>query len=363
MMRTLFLSLFVFTISLAANAAEKGNTPPGNIILYIGDGMGVSQVTAGEIASKKFNLDRFSNIGLLTTHSMDKLITDSAAGATAMSTGFKTNNKMISFTPDGKALKTVFEHAKEHGWSTGAVATCSITHATPACFLAHVDSRSKNTEIADQIAAADIDVLIGGGWTYFIPQTEENSKRTDDKNPLAEMEGKMTVVKSVAEFRATKDVKRLAAFLAPKDLPKATEREVSLAELTSKALAILSKNEQGFILMVEGSQIDWAGHDNNLEYLVPEVLDFDAAVGVGLDFAEENAETLVLVTADHETGGFAIHGGSIAENVVSEAGFTTGGHTGAMVLVFSKGPGEDFFDGIQDNTIIGKKLIDFVKAK
>jgi len=322
--------------------------------------MGLSQITAAKIAKGRLNLEKFETIGLLTTYSKDDLVTDSGAAATAIATGHKTYNGAIACDSKKNTLKTIFEYAKEKGKSTGLVVTCTITHATPAAFVAHVDDRNKHAEIAEQIAESDLDVMIGGGWAYFVPESFAESKRRDAKDLLAVMKKKqMQIALSIKELRETKNPKKLACFVAPVNLPKVKARDYSLAELTSRAISILSKNEKGFILMVEGSQIDWAAHDNNSDDIISEVIDFDDAVGIGLEYALYNKNTLVLVTADHETGGYAIHGGSIGARKVTASGFTTTDHTAVMVPLFAYGPGDKYFGGIQDNTIIGKRIIEF----
>ena len=360
MHKKILQSLLFFFFTLSVSSFCQNNAVPTNIILYIGDGMGVSQVSAEKLTRGKINLERFKSVGLLTTYSASDFVTESAAAATAMATGFKTYNGALSVSTDQKPLKTVFEYAEEDGKSTGVIATCTITHATPAAFLVHVPGRNEHAEIAEQIVSSGVDVIIGGGWAYFVPDSVEDSKRDDSKYLLKDLEQRMPVVRSLEQFRNVKDVDKLAAFLAPVHLPKALERNYGLAELTSKAIEILSKNNAGFMLMVEGSQIDWAGHDNNLVDILAEMNDFDAAVGVGLDFAEKNGNTLVVVTADHETGGFAINNGSLETREITDAGFTTGSHTAVMVPVFAYGPGEEGFTGIQDNTIVGKRLIELL---
>jgi len=173
----------------------------------------------------------------------------------------------------------------------------------------------------------------------------------------------MKVVRSREEFLELGDVDSAAGLFAEEHPPKASERSPQLQELTRKALEILSKNKSGFFLMVEGSQIDWAAHQNNKADIIAEMLDFDKAIGVGLDFADKNPQTLVVVTADHETGGFAIHDGSIKNKEVSEARFTTNQHTAAMVPVFALGPGASAFAGIGDNTTVGKTIIQYLMGK
>lgn len=334
------LSVFAFTVY----AEERA---PKNIILFIGDGMGLSQVTSAKIAKGTLEMERCPVAGFVTTWSASSLVTDSAAAATAMSTGVKTGNGALGVTPDGQTLKNVVEYAEEKGKSAGVVVVCSLTHATPAGFIVHVSSRKMDTEIAGQISASDVDVLFGGGRDYFNPS-------------LPELKKKMPVALTADEFRKIGMPEKAAAILYPGHPPYAARRDVALKELTQKAIQILSQDQDGFFLMVEGSQIDWAGHKNDGTNVVSEVADFDDAVGAGLDFAEKNGETLVIITADHETGGFAVLGGSLENKTVTQTGFVKNGHTASMVPLLAFGPGSEAFRGIQDNTDIGKNLIRFI---
>jgi alkaline phosphatase len=345
----LSLILFIF------GNCFRSETYPKNIIICIGDGMGVAHITAGKIAWDSLHLERFSVTGMVTTHSENELITESAAAATALATGHKTVNRAVSVSADKKPLKTVFEFAEELGKSTGVVVTSSVTHATPAAFFAHVEDRRQHSDIAEQVLNSGLDVLIGGGWAYFIPESNAGSRRQDDKNLLELLETRMPVVLSYDKLPA--QGKNLAALLAPEGLPKSTDRDYALAALTSVAIGILSNDRNGFVLLIEGSQIDWAAHDQDQEGIVAELIDFDGAVGAGLDFAQKHGRTLVVVTGDHETGGFAVAGGSIKTNQVTSTGFTTTGHTAAMVPIFAYGPGSNRFNGIQDNTRVGQNLI------
>ncbi len=353
--------VFILLVSIVPAYAAEQSTPK-NIILLIGDGMGIAQITAGKIVKGQLNLEEFKHLGLLTTHSQSALITDSAAAGTALATGYKTNNKAISVSADGKPLKSIIEYAKEVNKATGLVVSSSITHATPAVFAAHIDSRKKHSIIAEQISRSGIDVLFGGGRGYFIPHTKPGSKREDDKNLLAELAEFTTVIQTEEEFNRLGQVDSVVGLFADKHLPGADKRNPGLPGMTEKAIEILSKNKNGFFLMVEGSQIDWAGHDNNQDDIITEVIDFDNTIGVALNFAKKNPQTLLVVTADHETGGFAIHNGSIADKVVSESGFTWTHHTAEMVPVFAYGPGASDFTGIGDNTRIGKLLIKYLQA-
>jgi len=349
MMKKLMTLLCLFVTAVFAEEAA-----PKNIILFIGDGMGPSQVTAGKVAKGTLEMERCPVTALVTTWAANSLVTDSAASGTALATGVKTGNGMIAQDMEGNRLKTVLEFAEEKNKATGLVATSTITHATPASFAAHVPSRKQYEEIAQQLAASEVDVLFAGGLIHFSP--------TNAPSCLPELEAKMTVAKTTEEFRALGTPKKAAALLYPAHPPLAADREIPLAELTAKAIEILSQDKDGFFLMVEGSQIDWMGHNNDGSNLVTEVVDFDDAVGAGLDFAEADGETLVIVTADHETGGFGLLGGSIENQTVNKTGFVHGGHTASMVPLFAFGPGSEAFGGIQDNTDIGKAMIKFIQA-
>ena len=188
--------IVLFLVALFFVNCTANDKYPKNIIVFIGDGMGVAHITAGKIVQGKLNLERFSVMGLVTTHSENNLITDSAAASTALATGHKTDNREIAVSADNKPLKTLFEYAQDLGKSTGIVVTSSVTHATPAAFMTHTADRSNHADIAEQIVNSGTDVLIGGGWTYFIPESNEGSRRRDKKNLLTELEIKMPVVLS-----------------------------------------------------------------------------------------------------------------------------------------------------------------------
>ena len=359
---TAAITLGILAVLIFTNCSlhPRNRVIPRNIILFIGDGMGVSHITAARITTGRLAMDRFKIVGLITTHTSDGKITDSAAGSTAMATGHKTFRRWISIAPDSTHLKTVFEYAEGGSKSTGLVSTSSVTHATPAAFVSHAFSRGKQTEIAEQIAACGIDVLFGGGLGYFLPQSDNRSRRKDDLNLISFFEDTYSVDTTLSSFRESKKSNRAVALLTPRHLPPASERNGLLREMTEKAISILSRNENGFILMVEGSQIDWEAHDHDTQGIIEETLDFDQAVSVGLDFAKHDGKTLILVTADHETGGFAVSDESVQEKTVAGA-FTTRGHTATMIPFFSYGPGSARFGGIHDNTFIGKTLIEFIQ--
>jgi alkaline phosphatase len=323
-----------------------------NIIFLIGDGMGVAQVYAAMSASSvPLNFTMFPVTGLSTTWSLSNYITDSAAGGTALATGNKTANGVIAMDTLGNKLKSILEIAEENGLATGLVSTSSITHATPAAFIAHQASRGSYEDIALDFLKTDIDVFIGGGYDHF-------ANRADSVNLADSLKNNgYTVITAMDELNAFGSGK-LAALLAPVHMPSMLQgRGDMLPAATQKALDLLSDNSNGFFLMVEGSQIDWEGHANNQEGVIAETLDFDKVLGIVLDFAKKEGNTLVVVTADHETGGMTITGGNREKNTVKSA-FSTKGHSSVMVPVFAFGPGAEKFTGIVDNTEFFGKFMD-----
>lgn len=355
------LSTMNKALAVAMIAALSSAAAPKNIILFIGDGMGPSQLTTARFVKDELEIARCPIGGLMTTYSSDNFVTDSAASGTALASGFKTSNGTIGQTPEGTPLKSALEVAEEKGKATGLVATSSITHATPASFSAHVAKRKMEPEIAEQIANQEIEVLLGGGRGFFIPASEEGSKRKDEKNLLKILESKMTVISTNEELQQLGTPKRLAGFFDNGALPPvAKERPVVLADMTAAAIKVLSQYDEGFFLMVEGSQIDWGGHANDADYVISETIDFDDAVGVGLDFAQEDGDTLVIVTSDHETGGFVVLDGSVADQTITKTAFASKKHSASMVPIFSYGPGAEAFGGIRDNTDVGRLMIDYL---
>ncbi len=332
-----------------ATEVEKKHYPK-NIILMIGDGMGLSQMYAAYKAKKdKMNIARCKYIGLVNTSSNDKLITDSAASGTAMATGKKTNNKHISVSPDGKILETILEIAEKHGLATGLVATSFITHATPASFIAHNISRYNYEDIAYDFLETDIDVFIGGGMKHF-------ADREDKLNLIDSLKTRGYNV--VDTITALEDINKgkIAGLIYEEHPPKYSEGRGNFLEKASmKAIEILNQDDDGFFLMIEGSQIDWAGHDNDQDYLLQETIDFDNVVGKVLDFAEKDGETLVIVTADHECGGYTVIGEDIENNSI-KGHFSSEDHTPVMVPLYAYGPGAENFIGVYENTGVFSKM-------
>lgn len=331
--------------------------PPTRVILLIGDGVGISYWAAARFAAGRLRVEESEVIGLVDTRNSAGRITDSAAGATTYATGISTFNGAIGVGADSLPVETVLEIAERQGMATGLVATSSLTHATPASFAAHVPSRRMEQEIAEQMAGQGIDVLLGGGRGFF-----DGSLRADQRDLLTGLRARYTVVESPGALRELRldTVQTLLGLFAENNPPALAERPFSLAELTSTAIAVLDRDPDGFFLMVEGSQPDWRGHDNQpLETVVAEMLDFDAAIGAALDYARRTPGTLVIVTSDHETGGLALEQGADGSFT---ADYTTTGHTGTIIPLFATGPGAQAFGRVLSTHEVGALLLEQVRA-
>ena len=324
---------------------------PKNIILLIGDGMGVAQIYSALTANKgQLNLNYMKHIGFMQTQSADDYITDSAAAGTAIATGVRVNNGVIAIDQDGKVLKSILYISEDNNKATGLVSTSAITHATPASFVANQPDRGMYEDIAGDFLDSGIDLFIGGGKEHF-------TSREDGRNLLEELSQNNYRVFSSLEEAASVKTGPMAILTAAIHNEVYPERGNLLPDATQKAIEVLQSNKEGFFLMVEGSQIDWGGHANNTTYIVHETLDFDRAVGKALTFAANNKKTLVIVTADHETGGMSIDNGDISKGTLS-AKYTTDDHTGIMVPVFAYGPGAEAFIGIYKNTDLFVKMVE-----
>ena len=471
-------------ILLAGTVFGKANS----VILLIGDGMGPNQVRAGSIkfhdADGRLAIQSMPARGSIVTVNIDHDTTDSAAAATALATGYKTKNGMVAIAPDGRLLKTILEVARDAGKLTGLIATSSITHATPACFASHVSSRGSEYEIAGQLVASRVNVLLGGGRKFFgtakaseyiglditdktgkkkllwikdfIDWTEyreaerglalpagaakanvwlwrdngaipgylddvalvgKDRKGKETGNLLANGDFEKGDLSGwtpwsgceVAEDGGTKALKvgaggvnqevtlkglvectltyrsrvgtaegkaqpideaRKAGYqligarnelggasgkyvlglFKPEGL-EAKDDEPALSAMTAKAVELLSPGKEGFFLMVEGSQIDWAAEDD--EYFFREMKSFDDAVKAALDYAAKAGDVLVVVTGDHETGGLEFTGNSSANLKLKWGG---GGHTKTNTPLFAYGPGSEKFSGEHDNTDVPKLI-------
>jgi alkaline phosphatase len=336
--------------------------PIKNVIFMIGDGTGIAQLYSGqlhEVGSDGYlHAQRLPITGIVKTYSEDNLITDSASGTTAYSCGIKTDNGVIAQDSEGNECVTLMELAQQAGMKTGLVATSGVTHATPASFATHIDSRNKYSEIAEQMVESEVDVILGGGLEYFIPSDSAGSNREDQLNLLSSLRDQGYSVVLDRQAMVEEDSEQIVGLFSPSGMPS-ENRVPSLAEMTNKAVESLSSNENGFFLMVEGSQIDWGGHANETPYVVREVKDFDDAIGVVLTFAQENPGTLVIITADHETGGMTINGVN-RENTIVDIAWTSTGHTGTPIPLMAYGPHAVEFSGWWENTDIGKKVADLL---
>lgn len=360
MMGKQFFALALCLFLLLAKGVNAQNNPdldskrPKNIILLIGDGMGLTQVTAGLYANgNRLELERFPVTGLMKTHSSSHLITDSAAGATAFSCGCKTYNGAIGVMKNHKPCVTILEQAKKNGLATGLVATSSITHATPASFVAHVSSRADMEEIATYFLTNELDFFVGGGMKYF------NKRKSDARNLYTELEAKGYALSNISEKKLSEtqpSPRQPFAWFSAESEPDSVAAGRDYLPLAARMATdfLQKRSEKGFFLMLEGSQIDWACHARDGGRAVAEMLDFDRAIGEILRFAEADGNTLVVVTADHETGGMALEQGEGYELLDLE--FNTGYHTASMVPVFAFGPGAQMFGGILDNTDIYWKM-------
>lgn len=336
------------------SASNPENEKPVNIILLIGDGMGLSQVSSTFYYSSNSNFSRFSNIGLINTSSLSHRITDSGAGGTAFAIGEKTYNGAIGVGMDSLPRTNISEWLSKYEYSVGLVATCQITHATPAAFYAHVKGRKQMDDIAYQLIKSDVDFFAAGGTDYFL-------RRADGINYFDSLIASGFMMDTLSLEKQFAADKKYGFLMAPNAMPKMTEgRGDFLPNATLKALEYLSLNKNGFFLMVEGSQIDWAGHDNDSSYMIAEMLDFNKTVGIALDFAQKDGNTLVIVLADHETGGFALSANSANKmegdyNRISPS-FATSGHSASLIPVFAFGPGSELFKGIYQNNEIFHKM-------
>jgi len=347
------LVLFLIVFSFASCSTQEEQIPK-NIILLIGDGMGYTHVTAGQYEFGELNMTEMPFSGSILTHSKDSRVTDSASSATALSTGFKTNNGMLALLPDGTELQTIAQYASELGKSTALLASCRITHATPAAFGVHHESRSDEFIIAEKFVDSGIDMLLGAGYQYFLPENL-GGQRPDNRDLIAEMTqmGYM-YIDDESELDQIAGQERVIAFLEPNNLQRYPARGDQMNQLTKAALEQLSQNPDGFFMMIEGAMIDWGGHANDLDYMLQELKDFDNIIGDVLEFAENDSNTLVIVTADHETGGLTL---PIGSDEIDHT-WSTGSHTAAKVPVFSYGPSAELFTGTYDNTEIARLMFE-----
>lgn len=327
---------------------------PTNIILLIGDGMGLTQISAAMYSNNnRLALAKFPVIGFHKSHAANELITDSAAGGTAIACGIKTNNGNIGTDENGSPAVSILEELDSMNFSTGMIVTSTIVHATPAAFAAHRARREMYEEIALDYLKANVDLLIGGGRQYF------QNREMDDRDLINEFENKGYVVMDQLYTTMNKIKwpldKNILYFTADKQPLTVSGGRNYLSFAVRQGVQYLEqKSNKGFFLLVEGSQIDWMNHANDGRGVVMETLDFDRAIWESIQYANRKGNTLVLVTADHESGGMSIEADSRMNKL--KYGFTTNGHTAAMIPVFAYGPGANLFRGIYENTSIYHKM-------
>ena len=356
-MKKLFLPLILLVFALNTFAQRNVRTvlqpptTPKNVILLIGDGMGTAQVFTLITMREDNSIVQFPVIGYQKTSSADNFVTESAAAGTALATGRKTNNNMVSVCPETREpMTTLVQSANARGLSTGVIASCCITHATPAAFLAHSIHRRNYEEIAEGIVNTNPTLFIGGGRDRF-------ERRSDNRNLSDSLRARgFQVLYTLEAIQRTQNPK-IAGLLWDRHPPNmANGRGEFLKPATQKAIELLNQNSRGFFLMVESAQIDWLGHDNDFEALVEELKDFDNTIHAVLDFARRDGNTLVIVTGDHETGGLTI----LERRNNPFPRFSTFDHSAVMVPVFAFGPGAERFAGIYENTEIHRKIVELL---
>ena len=354
-MRNINLYYYLVTLCILSgcHVTNTNMEYPKNIILMIGDGMGLSQISAAMYANGgQLAMEEANYIGLIKTNSASSIITDSAAGATAFATGQKTYNGSINMSIDTLVLEPITAKMHMNNIKTGIISTSSVTHATPACFYGNQINRyGVDEELAKQFLNSNINVLIGGGEDFF-------KNRSDNLNLIDSLKNSnYAIIDSITDY-VDDETEKLINFCAPKEPVKKTDGRGDFLKIaTRKALKVLNNNNKsGFFLMVEGSQIDWGGHDMESNYIINETIDFDQAIKEAINFAKKDKNTLVLITADHETGGYGITGGDFKNNTI-KAEFLNDDHTATMVPIFAFGPAANHFIGTYHNTEIHTKLL------
>lgn len=364
----ILVTVLICAAVLALLLLREAEPEPRYMLLFIGDGMGPAQREAAEaFAGRELVMNHLPVRGSTTTFASNQTITDSAAAATAMACGQKTANGVLGQTPEGTNLQTIAEQAAERGMRVGIVSSVSLDHATPAGFYAHVPSRDRYYEIGLQLAASGFDYFAGGGLVdpLGIKAVAKGYVPTATVAVVTAITNAgYTVVSKREDFEALVPGSGKVLAVHPRldgaAMPYAADRqegEPTLAEFTRKGIELLD-NERGFFLMVEGGKIDWASHANDSARLLPEVVAFDAAVQAGVAFAEAHPyETLLIVTADHETGGLMIG---------EESGtlrWLTTGHTPQPVTTTAMGVGAERLAGEHDNTEIYRVMAEMLPTE
>ena len=327
-----------------------------NVIFLIGDGMGLEQVSCAWVLNHgKLNLDNMPVVGLSRTYSLSDLITDSAAGGTALAVGQKTTNHHVGTDAEGNPLPSMLVKAQECGKKTGVVVTCHLADATPADFCCHDEERYHYDEIIADYAESGVDYIAGGGLDYF------GKSRKDARNIADEMAVKGYAV-AHDEVELMEAHLPILALLADDNMPNALERGDLFRHMVAKGLAELSmqSGDKGFVMMIEGSSIDDWLHANKIDVAMEELLDFDRTLGDVLQWAAADGHTLVVVTADHATGALTLQDGNLEEGRIGVA-FGNDGHNGIAVPYYVWGPGRDRFGGIKENSELGALIMSCIQ--
>ncbi len=359
--------LFLLSILLLGYTPLQAQAPstessPRNLIYMIGDGMGLSHVAMLliEEPGRESAFEQMENVALITTHSANNRVTDSAAAGTALASGHKTDNSKLGVNSEEQPLASIISRAIEKGMHGGVVVTCEVQHATPGAFYAHTSHRGDYETISKQLAESSLDIVLGGGRSAM------EQPDSTGKTPKERLQERGYRIVEQFEGLDSLDSGRLIGLFAEGHLPSILNgRQDYLPKATEKALQILTHNVategQGFVLMVEGSQIDFESHANSAEGILAEIRDFAQAISVAMRYVDQHPETLLVVTADHETGGLTIPSCE-SDFTQSEGGieyrFSTGSHTGIPVPVYLYGCGAEEVNGILDNTELAQKMLE-----
>lgn len=325
---------------------DGAEVPVQNVILMIGDGNGLAQISSAMFSNgNELNLTQLKNMGLIKTQAADDFTTDSAAGATAYATGEKTNNRALGVGTEGEPLSNLPDILDEYGFSSGIITTDQLSGATPAAFYAHHPERDDSDQIAAYLPLSKLDLFIGGGGDSFASQFDK-----------LENAG-YTLLKNLEQS----DAERVGYFAAKGALPKKLDgRGNYLLNSTTFALDFFEQKGDPFFLMVEAANIDSGGHSNNTSTIVSEMLDFDEVIGKVIEYVDANPNTLLVITADHETGGVSIPQGNIASATV-ELAYHSDDHTGILVPIFAYGAHSGDFRGVYENSEVFHKILRLVK--
>ncbi len=346
----------VLSVACTGTTAQQAPAPT-SVIVFIADGAGVAHWTLASLANPDLSIRRMPVAGLVRTSGPGHEVTGSAPAATALATGVRTFMGAVGVGPDSLPRETALEVAHALGWATGLVTTTWLMDATPASFGAHSASRAEFIDIFQQFIDRPVEVLLGGGARIFAIALERES--LDFRPMVSERYTEVTTAEALEAASSDAATTMILGLFADGDLPLAPERSPNLSAMTHAALEVLSRDPDGFFLMVENEGSDTEAHRNSSrDVLTAEMLGFDAAVGVALDFQVEHSSTLVLVVSDHETGGITLPGDENRDAILT---YETGDHTAAMVPLFAIGPGAERFGGLHDNDEVGRALLDLIR--